>query len=135
MKEMKMLNKVQLIGRIGKNPEVRKCQNGTSMMMFSVATQSSYKDKDGKFQTSTTWHDIKYFNASEYAINNLCKGSLVYVEGRIAVGSYTNSQAQIIKTFGIEANIVYLLDKKDTKSTDTAIKATVRDLPNDDIPF
>lgn len=130
-----MLNKVQLIGRIGKNPEVRKCQNGTQMMSFSVATQSSYKDKEGNFKTNTTWHDIKYFNASEYAINNLCKGSLVYIEGKIATGSYTNSVGQIIKTFSIEANIVHLLDKNSNKETKTENVAKMPDLPDDDIPF
>jgi len=81
-----MLNKVQLIGRLGKDPEVRTMQNGGRVVMFWLATSESWKAKDtGERKEKTEWHTIVVFNEhlGEIAEKYLRKGSLAYVEGAL----------------------------------------------------
>ena len=79
-----MVNRVILIGNLGKDPEIRKLDNGTAVGKFSVATNESYKDKQGEWQTETQWHDIVVWrNLAERAEANLKKGMSVYIEGKL----------------------------------------------------
>jgi len=78
------LNKVQLIGFLGKDPDVRYMPNGDAAANFSLATNETWKDKEGKKQERTEWHNIvAYASLAEIAGKYLKKGSLVYVEGRL----------------------------------------------------
>ena len=82
---MSSLNKVMLIGRLGKDPETRYMPNGDAVCNFSIATGESWKDKNtGEKKESTEWHNIVAFGKlAEIAKTYLHKGSLVFVEGRI----------------------------------------------------
>lgn len=78
-----MLNKTQLIGRLGNDPEQRATGNGTAVTKFRMATTESYRDKEGKKVETTEWHNIVIFGKlAEIAGQYLKKGSLVYIEGK-----------------------------------------------------
>ncbi|WP_314252892.1 single-stranded DNA-binding protein [Eikenella halliae] len=84
------LNKVILIGRLGRDPECRYLPNGDAVCNFSIATDESWKDKNGQRQTRTEWHAITmYRKLAEIAAQYLKKGSQVYIEGRIQSRKYT----------------------------------------------
>ena len=85
------LNKVHLIGRLGRDPEVRYMPNGDAVCNFSLATDESWKDKNGQRQTKTEWHNvIMYRRLAEIAGQYLKKGSQVYLEGKIQSRKYTD---------------------------------------------
>lgn len=86
---MQGLNKVLLIGHLGKDPEYLTLESGKTLAKCSLATSESYKDKDGKLQTQTEWHSlILWQGLAEYAHKYLKKGNLVYVEGKIKTRSF-----------------------------------------------
>ncbi len=82
---MSSLNKVTLIGRLGKDPEVRNFQNGGKVVNFSLATSERWKDRDGNQKEKTEWHNVAVFNEHYAGIAEkfLRKGSLVYIEGKL----------------------------------------------------
>ena len=85
----KSVNKVILIGNLGKDPEVKYTPSGTAMAKFSLATNESYKDKSGEFQERTEWHNIvAWQRLAEIAGEYLKKGRSVYIEGRIQTRSW-----------------------------------------------
>lgn len=84
-----MVNRVILVGNLGRDPEVRDLENGVKVARFSVATNESYKDKNGEFQTQTEWHDVVAWRLlAERAQNYLKKGKLVYIEGKLTHRKY-----------------------------------------------
>ena len=84
-----MLNKVILIGRLGKDPETRLMPNGEAVCNFSVATSESWNDRNGQRQERTEWHNITmYRRLAEIAGQYLKKGSQVYLEGKIQTRKY-----------------------------------------------
>jgi single-strand DNA-binding protein len=82
---MSGVNKVILLGRLGKDPEVRNFQNGGKVVNFSLATSERYKDRDGNQQEKTEWHNVAIFNEKlgEIAERFLRKGSQVFLEGQL----------------------------------------------------
>lgn len=90
------LNKVMLIGRIGKDPEVISFENGSKKASFSLATSDHYRDKDGNWQEQTEWHNIVVWGilANDIAEKkrNYIKGDLMYVEGKIKTRQYKDQQ-------------------------------------------
>lgn len=92
---MTSLNKCLLIGRLGKDPEVRFTPNDNAVCNFSLATTESWKDKQsGDKREETTWHNITmYGKLAEIAGLYLTKGSSVYLEGRIKTRKYQDRQA------------------------------------------
>ena len=84
------LNKVMLIGNLGRDPEIRYSQQGTAMVNFSIATSEQWKDKNtGEKQEKTEWHRIVAFGKpAEILEKYLSKGSKVYIEGRIQTRNY-----------------------------------------------
>ncbi len=82
---MSSVNKVILLGRLGKDPEVRNFQNGGKVVNFSVATSERWKDSDGNQKERTEWHNVAIFNEKlgEIAEKYLRKGAQVYLEGRL----------------------------------------------------
>lgn len=84
------LNKAILIGRLGRDPEVRYMPNGEAVCNFSIATSETWKDQHGQKQERTEWHAVTlYRRMAEVAGQYLKKGSLVYIEGRIQSRKYT----------------------------------------------
>lgn len=86
------INKVILLGRLGKDPEVRNFQNGGKVVKFGLATSERYKDREGTQQERTEWHDVEIYNdrLGEVAEKYLKKGSEVYIEGQIETQSFTD---------------------------------------------
>lgn len=108
-----MLNKVMIIGRLGRDPELRYGQSGTPFATLNVATDDSYTDRDGNRQERTEWHRVSVFNrAAESCANYLSKGSLVYVEGSLQTRKWQDQQGQDRYSTDIRANRVLFLDRK-----------------------
>nr|DAX45398.1 MAG TPA: Single strand binding protein [Caudoviricetes sp.] len=86
-----MLNKVILIGRLGRDPETRHMPNGEAVCNFSVATSEAWDDRNGQRQERVEWHNITmYRRLAEIAGQYLKKGSQVYLEGKIQTRKYTD---------------------------------------------
>jgi single-strand DNA-binding protein len=84
-----MLNKVQLIGRLGKDPEIRYTQGSEAVANVSLATFESWKDKNGEKQEKTEWHNLVFYRRlAEVVGEHLKKGALIYVEGKITTEKY-----------------------------------------------
>ena len=84
-----MINKVTLVGRVGKEPEVKHLENDLTVANFSMATSESYKNKNGDKVENTEWHNIVLWRGlAKVAENYLKKGDLVYIEGKIRSRSY-----------------------------------------------
>jgi single-strand DNA-binding protein len=87
------MQKVMLIGNLGRDPDVKYSQQGTAISQFSVATTERWKDKDGIPQEHTEWFAVKAFNRlAEIAGEHLHKGSRIYVEGRKRTESWDDKQ-------------------------------------------
>ncbi len=85
----KSVNKVILIGNLGKDPEVKYTPSGTAVAKFSLATNERYKDKEGNWQDRTEWHNITaWARTAEIAGEYLKKGRTVYIEGRLRTDSW-----------------------------------------------
>ena len=89
----KSLNKVQLIGNLGKDPEVKYTPSGTAVAKITLATNERFKDKDGQWQDRTEWHNVVLWQRlAEIAGEYLKKGGKVYVEGRLQTRSWDDKQ-------------------------------------------
>lgn len=105
-----MLNKVILIGRLGKDPETRFMPNGEAVCNFSVATSESWNDRNGQRVESTEWHNITmYRRLAEIAGQYLKKGSQVYLEGKIQSRKYQGKDGIERTAYDIIANKMKIL--------------------------
>ncbi len=124
-----MINKVTLIGNLGADPEVRHLESGVQVARFSVATNESYKDKDGNFQQITEWHNVVCWRElAERAEKMLKKGMLVYVEGKISYRKYTTQEGQDRYVTDIVANTFRLLERREGGGFDSRFP-TAEDTP------
>jgi single-strand DNA-binding protein len=99
------VNKVILVGRLGRDPETRFTSGGQAVANFSVATDESYKDRNGERQKRTEWHKIVVWGKqAEIAQQYLKKGSLVFIEGRIQSREWQDKEGQKRTSFEIVAN-------------------------------
>ncbi len=99
------VNKVILVGRLGRDPETRYTSGGQAVANFSLATDESYKDRNGERQKRTEWHKIVVWGKqAEIAQQYLKKGSLVFIEGRIQSREWQDKEGQKRTTFEIVAN-------------------------------
>ena len=117
-----MVNKVILVGRLGKDPETNYTQSGQGLCKFSVATDESWKDRNGERQKRTEWHNcVVWGKLAEICQQYLKKGALVYVEGRIQTDKWrdktTNAEREAKK---IVVNTMKMLDGKKEESTSTS---------------
>ncbi len=107
-----MLNKAMIIGRLGREPELKYTQSGMPVTTLNIATDESYLDRDGNRVEKTEWHRVSVFQrAAENCAQYLSKGSLVYVEGRIQTRKWQDQQGQDRYSTDIVANTVRFLDK------------------------
>ena len=111
---MASVNKVILVGRLGKDPEIRSTPSGTSVAKFSIATDDRYTDKAGEKQERTEWHNIvAWGKLAEICGQYLRKGKLVYIEGSIRTDSWDDKETGVKKyRTEIIANTMQMLDKK-----------------------
>ncbi len=110
----KSLNKVMLIGNLGKDPELRYTSSGVAVATFSLATNESWKDQDGNTQERTEWHNIvAWRKLAEICGEWLKKGKKVYIEGRIQTRSYDDKNTGTKKYITeIVADSMIMLDSK-----------------------
>ncbi len=133
------INKAILVGRLGKDPEIKYTPNGTAVTNFTIATSENYKDKEGQKQERTEWHRIVAFGKlAEICGEYLAKGKQVYIEGRIQTRSWDDKDGNKRYMTEIVANTMQMLGKPD----DTPRAATAEDtpvaetsLPDEDVPF
>src|SRR5271166_6561018 len=93
IRRLNAMQKVLLVGNLGRDPEVKYSQQGTAIAQFSVATTERWKDKGGELQEHTEWFAVKAFNRlAEIAGEHLHKGSRIYVEGRKRTESWDDKQ-------------------------------------------
>jgi len=153
-----MINKVTLIGNLGKDPEVRHLESGAVVARLTVATNESYKDKQGEWQTVTEWHTVTAWRAlAERAEKYMKKGGMVYVEGKLSTRKWQDQNGNDRYTTEIVAQTLRSLEKRERSeasalgsfptamdepskkvgamsggtNTDSPAKA----LPEDDLPF
>ena len=89
-----MVNKVILVGNLGRDPELRSTQSGQQVASSSLATNRKWKDRDGNRQEKTEWHNIKCWGRqAEVAGQYLTKGRQIYVEGRLETSSWEDRQS------------------------------------------
>ena len=104
------INKVILVGTVGKDPEVRYSQAGSANVTLSLATNESWKDKNGEKQERTEWHRLKFFGKlAEIAGEYVKKGQQLYVEGSLRTDKYTDKQGMERYTTDIIVSELQLL--------------------------
>lgn len=143
-----MINKVTLLGHLGKDPIVRHTESGIPVASFSLATNEYSRDKDGNRQEKTEWHNIIIWrDQAEIAGKYLKKGSLIYLEGKITTRSYVQDNVTKYIT-EIVAYSFKMLDGKRENSGNTQNNAQATPMPEppptkdfnddnnvDDLPF
>ena len=110
---MASLNLVQIIGRLGRDPELRYTSSGQAVCSLNVATDESYTDRDGNKVERTEWHRVSVFQRqAENCANFLTKGSLVYVEGSLTTRKWQDQNGQERFSTEIKAQRVQFLDRR-----------------------
>lgn len=127
------LNKVQLIGHLGSDPESRFTTSGSAVANFSVATNESWRSQDGETKEKTEWHRVVMFGKmAETAAEYMKKGQLVYVEGRLQTRSWEDKDKVKRYTTEILCDNFTMLGRKGDGSPTKQEVATPDD---DDLPF
>jgi single-strand DNA-binding protein len=130
------VNKVILIGRLGRDPETRYTGSGQAVCNFSLATDESFKDRSGERQKHTEWHNIVVWaKQAEIAQQYLHKGSLVYVEGKIQSHEYESRDGIKKTSYEIVASNFRMLDKKESAAAAGSSESGQVEVTDDDIPF
>ncbi len=139
------VNKVILVGNLGKDPEIRHLENGTAVANFTIATSESYKDKSGARVDQTEWHNIVVWRKlAEIAESYLKKGSQVYLEGKLRTRSWEDQQGNKRYTTEVVADTFTMLGKKEVaqnpqntldslNNSDTSQQNKIEE--EDDLPF
>lgn len=122
-----MINSVTLIGRLGKDPEMKYLQSGDPVATFSIATDESYKNKSGEKVEATEWHRcVAFKKLAEICGQYLQKGSLIYVEGKLKTRKWDDKNGSTHYTTEIIVNQMKMLGKKEERQADNA---------PEDVPF
>jgi len=144
-----MINKVILIGNLGRDPEVRRLESGVAVAKLAVATNESYKDKNDQWQTATEWHNVIFWrNLAERAERDLKKGSLIYVEGKLTHRKWQDKEGNDRYSTEVVANTFRMMEKREASAyqgnnqsaQEPVAKATTPATPaaaegDDDLPF
>ena len=134
------VNKVILVGNLGKDPEVRYLEGGTAVANFSLATSETYKDRSGQRVEQTEWHNIVVWRKlAEVAEKFLKKGMTIYVEGKLRSRSWDDKEGQKRYTTEIVADTFTILSKKENGRENTSQENLEDDnsgpRTTDDLPF
>lgn len=109
-----MLNKVELIGNLGNNPETKNGKNDTTFVTFSVATSETFKNKAGEKESKTEWHNVvANGKLAELVSKYLTKGKKVYVEGKLTHSEYEDKDKIKRYSTNIQASNILFLSPKD----------------------
>ncbi len=147
----KSVNKVILLGNLGKDPEVKYTPSGTAVAKFSLATNERYKDKAGEWQDRTEWHNIvAWQRLAEIVGEYVKKGSKLYIEGRLQTSSWDDKESgqKRYKTEVIASDLVLLSGRGEGESAGRSRGASASagmdqrvpepdtaQITDDDIPF
>lgn len=124
-----MINKVILVGHAGNDPEVRTLDGGSTVARVSLATNESYKDKAGEWQTQTEWHNlILWRDLADRARDQVKKGSTLYVEGKIQTRKYTDKEGVEKSVTDIVVGSFRVLDKKQADDSRIPASEPVRNM-------
>lgn len=136
------VNKVMLVGHLGKDPEIRTLENGTKVASFSLATTESYRNKENQRVEQTEWHNIVLWRSlAEISEKYLKKGNLVFIEGSIRTRSYEKDGQKRFITEIVANDMTMLGSKKESGngSENTVITPDTTDIeqagPENDLPF
>jgi single-strand DNA-binding protein len=111
-----MLNKILLIGNLGREPEMTYTEAGVAVTKFSLAVNRRYKDQEGERREETTWFNVVAFNQLAELMNTyLHKGSKVYLEGRMTSREYMDKDGNKRMAWDVVANEMEMLDPKGTR--------------------
>lgn len=144
---MSGINKVILVGHLGKDPEVRHLENGVNVASFSLATTETITNKSGERQDLTEWHNIVVWRGlADVAEKYLKKGKLIYLEGKIRTRSWDDKEGIKRYTTEIVADTFTMLGKKEDGNNNQGSTNVKQDLPSaseivnssegeDDLPF
>jgi single-strand DNA-binding protein len=139
-----MVNKVILVGNLGRDPEVRSTPSGQSVANFTLATSRKWNDRDGNRQEQTEWHRIVCWGRqAEIAGQYLTKGKQIYVEGRLQTRSWDDKQSGEKRyTTEVICDNFQMLGRRDDAGgygqgapAESAVADGPTDSPDDDIPF
>ena len=139
-----MLNQVQVIGRLGKDPETRYSASGDAVCSFSVAASESYKDKSGQKQEKTEWFRcVTYQKLAEICGQYLTKGQLVYISGSLQTRQYKDKQGVEKSITEVKVRDMKMLGRNDEPKQNAEPKPQAQVTPepkpmsdlDDDIPF
>ena len=113
-----MINKVTLVGRLGKDPEVRHFDNNSSVCNFTLATSESYTDKEGQRIEQTEWHNLAIWKKGlvDVAEKYLKKGHLVYVEGKLRTRSWDDQSGNKRYTTEVVVDLFKMLEKRESSN-------------------
>lgn len=133
------VNKVILIGNLGKDPEITNIGNDVKKAAFSLATTESYKAKDGSKVDQTEWHNIVLWRGlADVAEKFLHKGSKIYLEGKIKSNDWTDKDGNKRRSFDIVGDTFTMLDSKSTGNDHGSMpppEPMITNTPEDDLPF
>jgi single-strand DNA-binding protein len=130
------LNRAQLIGRLGKDPEMRYTKQGTAVTSFSVATGGKWTDRDGNERDDTEWHRVVAWNKlAEICNQYLSKGKQVYIEGRLQTRKWQDQSGNDRYTTEIIANDMLMLGNKDDGGSSGGGRDAPPEMSDEDIPF
>lgn len=126
---MSGINKVILVGNLGKDPEIRTFENGSKKASFTIATSETRKDKDGNRSEFTEWHNIVCWrNLAEIAEKYLTKGKQIYLEGKLRTRSWEENGTKRYIT-EIEASTFTMLGTKNDNTEQRVSNATTGVVP------
>ena len=127
---MSGVNKVILIGNLGKDPEVKYLDNGVAVANLSLATSENYKNKDGEKVTQTEWHDIVLWRGlAEVAEKYLNKGSSVYIEGKLRTNKWVDKDENTRYKTEVLADKLTMLGRSQNQEQSSESTS------EDDLPF
>lgn len=140
---MRNINKVILVGHVGRDAEVRYGPTGNPIAVFSLATTEVWTDQNGKRNEKTEWHRIvSWGKLAEFCRQYITKGKFIWVEGSIRTNSWKDRDGNQRTTYEIRARDIAILEPKEMKPTveeapSLAEAPITEDLPisDDDIPF
>lgn len=137
---MSGVNKAILLGNLGKDPEIRKLDDGRAVANFSIATSETYKNKSGEKVTNTEWHNVVLWTPlAEIAQSYLKKGSQVYIEGKISNRSYEDKEGVKKYISEVVGRDIRLLGRAPESSgnepSSSSSQETKESVQEDDLPF
>jgi len=131
-----MVNRVVLIGRLGADPEIKYTPDGTMVVNFRIATDESYKNRNGEKVSKSEWHRIIVWGKlAEICGNYLTKGSLVFIEGKLQTRSWDDKDGNKHSMTEIVASNMKRLDSRKNSDDGRGPDPSDVPLPDDDVPF